>query len=109
MNGTFEKIRLALVTFALILAWAMGYGAARARGAGKPGQADRQQVAAITAERDRALAELADARKRHNIARRGIERLVEELAYVEEINKELQRQVESCPAHEGFCPASDVR
>jgi hypothetical protein len=96
MNGTFKKIRLALVAFALILAWAMGYGAAsRARGAVNPGQADLQQVAAIAAERDRALAELAAARKRHQIARRGIQRLVEELAYVEEINKELRRELES--------------
>jgi hypothetical protein len=34
---------------------------------------------------------------------------VEELAYVEEINQELRRQVESCPTRGGFSPASPLQ
>jgi hypothetical protein len=91
MNATLKKLTPAFVAIALILAWAMGYGtSAQVRGAGTP--AERQQVAALIAERDRALAELADSRKRHQIACKSIERFADELAYVDEANESLTRE-----------------
>src|SRR5262249_37965372 len=58
-------------------------------------QTSRQKIAAITAERNRARAELADARKRHNIARRGIERFSEELAQADKENGQLRAAVKT--------------
>ena len=92
MNAMFKtRRRLALGAAALIVTVAMGYSAARARG--PDGQeADRRQVAAIVAERDRALADLADARMRLRLTRRVIERYAEELSYVDHLNARLQRE-----------------
>jgi chromosome segregation ATPase len=91
MNAASERTRLAIVALALILSWAVGYGTAiKLRD-----KSHRQRVAAITAERDRALADLADSRKRHQIARRSIERFSEELAHVDKENEELRASVKT--------------
>jgi len=95
---TFNKLRLALVAAGLILVWGLGFRAGAARGAGRPVPTNRPRITALVAERDRALAALADSQKRHRIAQRGIEQLVQELAFMKTINESLRREVESCPA-----------
>jgi hypothetical protein len=101
MNATLKKLSPALPALVMILSGLVGGSIASKL----LEPTELRLFAAVAAQRDQARAELADARKRHQIARRGIERLVEELAYVDEINRELRRQVESCPAHECFSPA----
>lgn len=84
MNVTLKKLSPALVAPALVLSWAMGYGTA----ARLQRTSDRPRVAAIASERDHALADLMDSRKRHQGACRSIERYREELAAVDKENEQ---------------------
>ncbi len=98
MKAMVGNLRLAAGVFALVSMWGLGYGAARTRGSAGPGQADHKQIAAITAERDHARAELADAQMRLRITRRVIQRYADELAHVDSVNEALRRELESRPA-----------
>jgi hypothetical protein len=110
MNATLKKISPAIVgnILALTLGLAISYGIDTWMESKylQYMKIARLRVAVITFDRDRARGELADSRHRHQIACKSIERFAEELAYIDAINEELQRQVDRCPYHVSYPQAA---